>query len=169
MAGITLAGGSGYNELRNPSAIFVTPDGIMYIVDTSNYRVQKWKYGDPVGVTVAGGRGLGSLYTQMGTSYGLYVDKQYNVWVSECSNHRVTKWTASNTATGARVSILHSSRILMTFADRFRWLVAMALVVHPLDLTVLGVFLSVTLALFISQITIIIGFSDGYRVIIGSY
>ncbi|CAF5228986.1 unnamed protein product, partial [Rotaria magnacalcarata] len=47
---------------------------------------------------------LGSSYTQIGTSYGLYVDKQYNVWVSEYSNHRVTKWTAGNTASGTRVA-----------------------------------------------------------------
>ncbi|CAF5110362.1 unnamed protein product, partial [Rotaria sp. Silwood1] len=104
VAGITLSGGNGFNELRGPSAIFVTPNGVLYIVDTLNYRVQKWVYGEPLGLTVAGGRGFGTSYTQIGTSYGLYVDNQYNVWVSEYSNHRVTRWAAGNTAAGGRVA-----------------------------------------------------------------
>lgn len=152
------------NQLYNPSGIFVTPNGTLYILDTSNYRVQRWVYGEPLGFTVAGGRGLGSSYTQMGTSYGLYVDNQYNVWVSEYSNHRVTRWVVGNTAAGTRVRILRSIGMLINLADRFRWLVVMVLVVQSLNSTIPGVFLSATSALCTSQIAITIGSNDGCRV-----
>ena len=161
MAGFTLAGGSGLNELYNPSAIYVTPNGTLFILDTTNYRVQRWAYGEPVGFTVAGGRGLGTLYTQMGTSYGLYVDNRYNVWVSECSNHRVTRWIVGNTASGTRVRILSPVGMLINFADRFRWLVVMVLGLLLLNSTVLGVFLSATSALCSLQIAITIESNDG--------
>ena len=169
MAGFTLAGGSGLNELYNPSAIFVTPNGTLYILDSTNYRVQRWASGEPLGFIVAGGRGLGTAYTQIGTSYGLYVDNQYNVWVSEYSNHRVTRWVVGNTATGTRVRILCYIGMLINLVDRFRWLVVMVLVVQSLNSTIPGVFSSATSALCTLQIAITIGSNDGCWVRISRY
>ena len=54
---------------------------------------------------MAGGRGSGTSLTQISASYGLFVDDQYNVYVSEYGNHRVSKWTPGNTASGTRVCI----------------------------------------------------------------
>ncbi|CAF1292333.1 unnamed protein product, partial [Rotaria sordida] len=104
VAGFTRTGGSGFSELRNPSSVYVTPDGILYILDNLNYRVQKWIYGEPLGFTVAGGRGSGTSLTQISAGYGLFVDNQYNVYVSEYGNHRVSMWTLGNTASGTRVA-----------------------------------------------------------------
>ena len=109
VAGFTPTGGSAYSELRNPSSIYVTPDGTLYVLDNLNYRVQKWLPGEPLGFTVAGGRGSGTSLTRISAGYGLFVDDQYNVYVSEYGNHRVSKWTPGNTATGVRVCTFCSS------------------------------------------------------------
>lgn len=69
----------------------------MYILDATNYRVLRWQLGEPLGYVVAGGRGLGSTFDRIGTSYGLFIDTQYNIYVSESSNNRVTRWAAGNT------------------------------------------------------------------------
>lgn len=75
----------------------------MYILDTSNYRVLRWKVGEPMGFVVAGGNGWGSALTQITTSYAMFVDNQRTVYVSEYSNHRVTMWSASNTTNAVLV------------------------------------------------------------------
>ncbi|CAF4633918.1 unnamed protein product, partial [Rotaria socialis] len=41
--------------------------------------------------------------TQIGASYELFIDTQYNVYVSENSNHRVTKWLSTNPSIGILV------------------------------------------------------------------
>ena len=69
----------------------------MYILDFSNYRVLRWQAGDPLGYVIAGGRGSGTTFDKIGTSYALFVDSQYNVYVSESSNNRVTMWATGNT------------------------------------------------------------------------
>ena len=75
----------------------------MYILDTNNYRVLRWKVGEPLGFVVAGGNSWGSALTQITTSYAIYVDSQRNVYVSENGNHRVTMWSPTNTTTGVLV------------------------------------------------------------------
>ncbi len=69
----------------------------MFIMDTDNYRVLKWQAGEPLGYVVAGGRGAGSTYDRLGTCYALFVDNQYNVYVSDNSN-RVTIWRVTNSS-----------------------------------------------------------------------
>lgn len=100
LAGFSLGGGSTYSELRNPTAIFVDLSGAMYIADMSNFRVQKWLPNEPLGYTVAGGRGNGATLDKLGFVYGIFVDHLGNIYVSENSNHRVTLWFAWNTTAG---------------------------------------------------------------------
>ena len=89
VAGFTWAAGcSGYSEFSYPTSIYVDLNGTMYILD-SNYRVVKWLPGQPLGFSVVGNRGSGSTLDKIGTSYGLYLDNQANIYVSEYSNHRV--------------------------------------------------------------------------------
>ncbi|CAF5224597.1 unnamed protein product, partial [Rotaria magnacalcarata] len=73
-------------------------------MDTSNYRVLRWTVGDTLGYVVAGGNGNGGAFTQIGASYALFVDAQYNIYISEQSNHRVTKWLNGNTTAGVLVA-----------------------------------------------------------------
>jgi hypothetical protein len=75
----------------------------MYILDGNNYRVLKWTVGDPLGYIVAGGSGSGTAFTQIGISYGLYVDSMFNIYISEQGNNRVTKWLVTNTTSGILV------------------------------------------------------------------
>ena len=103
VAGLSFNAGAGFSDLNYPYAIALDLNSTMYILDTTNYRVVKWLYGQPLGFAVVGGRGLGSTLDKIGTSYALYLDDQSNIYVSENSNHRVTKWTAGNTAFGVLV------------------------------------------------------------------
>lgn len=81
-------------SLSNPSQIYMNNNGVMYILDNSNYRVLQWT--NNAVITVAGGHGNGGALNQLGTSYGMYVDANSNIYIGEFSNHRVTLWTASN-------------------------------------------------------------------------
>lgn len=104
--GTTVAGnpgsaGSGLSELNSPSAVYVDSNQNMFILDTSNYRVLRWKIGDPLGYVVAGVTGSASAaLTRISTSYAMYVDSQSNVYVSDSGNARVTKWSPTNTTYG---------------------------------------------------------------------
>lgn len=111
MTGQTVAGVNGVASgarslLYYPTAISVMANGSMYILDTSNYRILKWQVGEPLGYVVAGGAGNGAAFTQIGVSYQLFIDNQFNVYVSESSNHRVTRWSTTNSTWGFLVSFL---------------------------------------------------------------
>lgn len=95
VAGFTTSGGSSFSELNNPTALALFYNTILYIYDSSNYRVLRWSIGDPLGFVVAGGRGSGTTLDKISTGYGLYVDSQFKVYVSEYGNHRVTMWPNS--------------------------------------------------------------------------
>ena len=105
LAGYTVSGGSGYSQLRNPTAIFVDLNGTMYIADAGNYRVQKWLHDEPLGFTVAGGRGNGATLDKLGTVNSIFVDSRGNMYVSETTNHRVSLWFAGNTTSGQLVRL----------------------------------------------------------------
>ncbi|CAF1116879.1 unnamed protein product [Rotaria sordida] len=109
VAGFTQTGGNGYSELTNPTSIFVDPNGVMYIADSSNYRIQKWLPNQPLGFTVAGGRGNGATLDKIGLVYAFFVDNSGNIYISEYSNHRVTLWRAFNTTIGQLVAGLGSA------------------------------------------------------------
>lgn len=103
VAGFNLAAGSGRSELYRPSAISVTSNGTMFILDTYNYRVLRWQIGDPIGTIVVNGRGAGSTYDKISRGYGIFVDAQLNIYVSEYDNHRVTLWYNGNNTVGLLV------------------------------------------------------------------
>lgn len=56
-----------------------------------------------MGTVVVGGRGSGTTFDKITTSYAMFVDNQYNIYVSENGNHRVTKWLNGNTTAGSLV------------------------------------------------------------------
>ena len=101
MTGSTIAGstsnpGSALAQLNSPSTIYIDPNRVMFILDTSNFRVVRWNFGEPRGHLVLGGNGNGAGLNQMGWSYGMFVDPQYNIYISDNSNHRVTLWLSTN-------------------------------------------------------------------------
>lgn len=111
VAGFSTGGGSGYSEFNNPSSIFIDLNGTMYILDRDNFRVVRWLPNEPLGFTVAGGRGLGTTSDKIGTSYGIYLDDQSNIYISENTNHRVSKWLNGNLVAGIRVCYISHFRI----------------------------------------------------------
>ena len=90
-----------------PTALFLTQDHTLFVVDSSNFRVQKWNYDEPLGCTVAGGQGLGETLDKISLSFSLYVDNEHNVYVSECGNHRVTLWMNNNSRNSRIVCRVH--------------------------------------------------------------
>lgn len=108
-SGVTVAGGNGYGSLATqlsfPAGVFVK-NGTVYVVDSDNQRVQKWLPNATSGITVAGGNGFGMALNQLATpslNGNLYVDASENVYVTEYSAHRVTKWLP-NATTGIVVA-----------------------------------------------------------------
>ncbi|CAF4180627.1 unnamed protein product, partial [Rotaria magnacalcarata] len=80
--------------LSNPCDVYVDNNNVLYVLDTSNYRVLRWN--NNVVTVVAGGFGAGSTYDKMSTSYSMFVDASYNIYVSDYGNHRVAFWSAGN-------------------------------------------------------------------------
>ena len=103
VAGFTLGSGTSLSELSSPSAIRISPTGAMYILDTFNYRVLKWQVGEPRGYVVVGGRGSGSGFDRMGDTYTMFIDSNWNIYISEYTNHRITLWYQGNTTAGTLV------------------------------------------------------------------
>ena len=94
----------------------------MYILDTNNYRVLKWQSGDPLGYIVAGGNGNGGGFNQISTSYAFFVDAQFNIYISDSSNCRVTKWSVTNTTAGVLViSILIRDLFIFIYLSLGGW------------------------------------------------
>lgn len=112
---MTLTPGSSLSQFNYPTAIFVDLSGAMFIADSNNYRIQKWLPDQPLGFTVAGGRGNGATLDKIGLVYGIFVDLQGNIYVSENTNHRVTLWYATNTTAGELVNIFISLYFIFSF------------------------------------------------------
>lgn len=103
VAGFTLSSGGARSELYRPSGIYVDSNLNMYIADSFNYRILKWKVGEPMGDIIAGGKGSGATFDRLGTAYALFVTSQSNVYVSDYANCRVTLWYNGNTTAGTLV------------------------------------------------------------------
>ena len=88
--GVTIAGstadpGSWSYQLYNPTSIIFDPYGYMYILDTTNNRVQKWYPGAPYGTTI--------LTATMSNPYGLKFDLSANLVIADRSYHRIISFS----------------------------------------------------------------------------
>lgn len=77
----------------------------MFILDAGNFRVQKWEHRKLFGTTVAGNGKNGTASDSVSYGYGLHVDENHNIYVSEYENHRVTLWLNNGTKNGRLVCI----------------------------------------------------------------
>lgn len=92
-------------ELRNPSGVAVTADGSLYIADLKNARLRKVAP-DGTMTTIAGdgvnqssGDGGPAAAAQLGSAYGVAVDRHGNVFVGDRLSHAVRKIDAQGTIT----------------------------------------------------------------------
>ncbi|CAF1179008.1 unnamed protein product [Adineta steineri] len=94
--GIIVAGGNGQgdqlNQLSYPTFIFVDGDESVYVSDTSNHRVMKWRKDAKEGTIVAGGNGQGENLNQLSSPHGVIVDDLGQIYVADCWNDRVMRW-----------------------------------------------------------------------------
>ncbi|CAF1382001.1 unnamed protein product [Adineta steineri] len=94
--GIVVAGGNGYgnqlSQLDRPTYIFVDEDESVYVSDSSNHRVMKWRKDAKEGRIVAGGNGQGKNLNQLSNPQGVIVDHFGYIYVADCNNHRIMRW-----------------------------------------------------------------------------
>ncbi|CAF4085126.1 unnamed protein product, partial [Adineta steineri] len=95
--GIVVAGGNGqgdqFNQLKNPTFLFVDENQSVYVSDYHNNRVMKWRKGAKAGIIVAGGNGKGKNLNQLSCPQGLIVDDFGRIYVADFYNHRVMRWS----------------------------------------------------------------------------
>ncbi|CAF3851546.1 unnamed protein product, partial [Adineta steineri] len=94
--GILVAGGNGegnqLNQLHWPTFIFVDEDQTVYVSDSNNHRVMKWRKGAKTGKTVAGGNGQGNNLKQLSAPRGVIVDDLGQIYVADSENQRIMRW-----------------------------------------------------------------------------
>ena len=81
VAGTTSDAGPWAYQLSSPTAITLDSAGLIYVLDTGNNRVQRWRVGATFGTTV--------VAASMSTPYGLAIDADGNIVVGDMSNHRI--------------------------------------------------------------------------------
>ncbi|CAF1274297.1 unnamed protein product [Adineta steineri] len=99
----TVAGGnmpgSGINQLNGPQGIYIdNDDQSIYIADTGNYRIVRWKLGANNGEMVAGGNGPGPETNQLSMPVDVLLDKhkKYLIICDALINQRVMRWYRQN-------------------------------------------------------------------------
>ena len=102
-SGVIVAGTGfkGFNstQLDSPLGIFVTDDGMLYIADRYNNRIQKWILGQTSGVTVAGTGVAGRRLSQLYDPFSVLVDLNGCMYITDCGNDRIMRW-APNAVVG---------------------------------------------------------------------
>ncbi|CAF1185973.1 unnamed protein product [Adineta steineri] len=94
--GILVAGGNGIgdqlNQLNESTFLFVDEDQSVYVSDSNNHRVMKWKTGAKEGTIVAGGNKKGRNLNQLSSAQGIIVDDLGQIYVADWGNNRVMRW-----------------------------------------------------------------------------
>ena len=66
--------------------------GYLYVSNTKNHVVERWRMADNTVEVVAGGNGNGNDLDQLCEPTFMVVDEDQTVYVSDWGNHRVMKW-----------------------------------------------------------------------------
>ena len=94
--GVMVAGtgfaGSDPDQLNGTRGVFVTDDGIMYIADSRNHRIQKWTKGAKSGVRVAGTGSAGRGLSELNLPLKVLVDMNGYMYIADFGNNRIVCW-----------------------------------------------------------------------------
>ncbi|CAF1543055.1 unnamed protein product [Adineta ricciae] len=98
--GITIAGtgsaGSDENQLNGPCGIWVSnKTGALYVVDSSNNRIQRWDKGAKAGVTIAGNPNgnAGSNATMLNIPNGIAINTdETRMYITDSLNSRIQRF-----------------------------------------------------------------------------
>ncbi|CAF1001308.1 unnamed protein product [Adineta steineri] len=98
---ITVAGGNGYGDrldhLSNPEGIFIDNDKSIYIADSLNNRIVKWKLNSNTGEIIAGGNRKENQNNQLNHPINIIFDKENNSFIiSDWGNERVIRYFHQN-------------------------------------------------------------------------
>lgn len=90
-----ITGSYGYtsNELWYPQDVTLDPMGNIYVADTANQRIQFFSVGQSNGIAIAGTTSTtGNSSALLKNPYGVALDNQLNLYVSDSANHRIQKF-----------------------------------------------------------------------------
>ncbi|CAF1562458.1 unnamed protein product, partial [Adineta steineri] len=94
--GVVVAGGNGQgnqlNQFNCPTFIIVDEDQSVYISDSFNHRVMKWRKDAKGGIIMAGGNGMGRNLNQLYYPQRVIVDHWGQMYVADWGNSRVIRW-----------------------------------------------------------------------------
>ncbi|CAF0766971.1 unnamed protein product [Adineta steineri] len=81
-------------ELNNSSNISIQQNSQSFIneisiISSKRSKFNKWKQN---AITVAGGNGQGQDLNQLKISVGIFIDKNKNIFIADCDNHRIIEW-----------------------------------------------------------------------------
>jgi sugar lactone lactonase YvrE len=89
------------NQLKNPSSILIDDDETIYIVDSQNDRILKWKFNEHYNEIVAGGHGKGKQLNQLIFPKDVIIDKENDCFIiSDYENKRIVQWSCHNNEIG---------------------------------------------------------------------
>ncbi|CAF1461666.1 unnamed protein product [Adineta steineri] len=98
---IPVAGGNGQgqelNQFSYPQGIFIDNDKSIYIADSENHRIVKWKLNSNIGNILVGGNGKGNQNNQLDDPRDIIFDKQNNSFIiSDHGNKQVIRYFIQN-------------------------------------------------------------------------
>ncbi|CAF3353700.1 unnamed protein product [Rotaria socialis] len=101
--GTDIAEGNELRSLKSPSSIFIDNDDdkTIYIVDSENDRIIKWKLNENDNKTLAGGNGKGKQMNQLIYPKDVIIDRENDSFIiSDYGNKRIMKWPRQNSGNG---------------------------------------------------------------------
>ncbi|CAF0848779.1 unnamed protein product [Adineta steineri] len=70
----------------------IDKNGFIYVSDSQNNEVRRYKQGDTKGELIAGGNGKGNQLNQLNSPNYIFIDGDYSLYISDWGNNRVMKW-----------------------------------------------------------------------------
>jgi len=98
----TIAGGNGYgnqlNQFHTPYGIYVDDQQqTIYVADSENHRIIKWKFGERNGQVADGGNGPGNRIDQLNYPSSVILDRnKKSLIICDGGNRRVVRWSLEN-------------------------------------------------------------------------
>ena len=108
--GVTVAGshgkGNAFNQLDLPFGLDIDDEGVLFITDTNNHRVMRWKCDDQSGHVIVGGKGKGNRNDQLNQPFAVTVNRKTETFIiSDWGNRRVMRWSRQQNDANGQVII----------------------------------------------------------------
>src|SRR2546425_8139182 len=100
--------GSGMNQFRFPSGIFVSAAGQIFVTDAFNHRIVRMDSMTGTGWTALGGPPAGSGMNQFNAPFGIFISAG-QIYVADTSNHRIVRMDTMTARGGPRSAGLRTA------------------------------------------------------------